>query len=86
MGDVSKATNRCSVCARPSTTHCAKCKVPYCSVACQTDAETNLGAAYAEGKGVARDLAEAERLWERAATKGNEDAKGNLALLPRRAP
>ena len=36
MGDVSKATNRCSVCAQPSRLNCAKCKVPYCSVACQT--------------------------------------------------
>ena len=39
MGDVSKATNLCSVCAQPSRLNCAKCKVPYCSVACQTGCE-----------------------------------------------
>ena len=31
MGDVSKATNRCSVCAQPSRLNCAKC-LPYCVV------------------------------------------------------
>ena len=43
MGDVSKATNRCSVCAQPSRLNCAKCKVPYCSVACQTETPGGAG-------------------------------------------
>ena len=46
-----------------------------------TDAESNLGVAYATGRGVERDLAvaEATRWLERAAAKGHEVAIRNLA-------
>ena len=46
-----------------------------------TEAEYNLGAMYANGLGVARDVAEAIRWYERAAAKGDEDAKAALAPL-----
>ena len=46
-----------------------------------TDAEHNLGAAYANGSGVARDDAEAIRWLKRAAAKGSEPAKDALAIL-----
>ena len=71
MGDVSKATNHSSVCAQPS-----RLGFMY--------AEYNLGFMYADGRGVARDAAEAIRLFERAAAEGVEEAKHNLAVLRRR--
>jgi len=45
------------------------------------DAEHSMGAMYANGTGVARDDAEAKRWYERAAAKGLELSKRNLALL-----
>ena len=47
----------------------------------QTDAEYNLGCAYANGTGVARDNGEAVRWLERAAAKGFEGAKTALAQI-----
>ena len=71
MGDVSKATNRCSVCAQPSRLNCAKCKSPYCSVACQTDDWKNRGHKKA-----------CKRLVEAAAAKGLPKPAGLLLLSP----
>jgi len=44
-------------------------------------AEYNLGLMYELGRGVARDAAEAKRWYERAAAKGDEDAKARLRAL-----
>ena len=75
MGDVSKATNRCSVCAQPSRLNCAKCKSPYCSVACQTDDWKNRGHKKA-----------CKRLVEAAAAKGGGGAARDEAPTPPPSP
>jgi len=46
-----------------------------------TDAETNLGAMYAQGRGVAPDGLEAVRWYRRAAEAGNVRAQYSLALM-----
>ena len=42
------------------------------------NADFNLGLCHADGRGVARDDAEATRLFERAAAKGNKEAEAVL--------
>ena len=90
MGDVSKATNRCSVCAQPSRLNCAKCKSPYCSVACQTDDWKDRGhkkackrlveAAAAKGGGAARD--EAPTPPPLPLEEARQEAEGELGRSP----
>ncbi|NIR22058.1 MAG: sel1 repeat family protein [Gammaproteobacteria bacterium] len=46
-----------------------------------SDAQTNLAAMYAEGRGVAFDALEAARLYRRAAEAGNARAQYSLALM-----
>ena len=74
-----KPAARCVVCAADAKTlKCVRCKTPYCSVACQKLDSVHVRE---NGDGVARDVAEAARWYERAAAKGDEDAKYNLARL-----
>ena len=76
MADAPGKVPRCVVCALPAERYkCVKCKTPYCSVACQTVDWKERG-----------HTAEATRWYERAAAKGCDDSKVNLAILREAGP
>jgi TPR repeat protein len=46
-----------------------------------SDAQYEIGTAYHEGRGLARDYAEAARWWRKAAARGHVDAQYNLGVM-----